>query len=255
MKKTIEVGMDRGEMIAGSDACARGIEMVAYLYGEATPREARDFENHLGQCATCRAEFSTFGKVREGIQDWRDRSIGSSFLGTHTGASAADVTSPAGAPRRSALAAIREFFTLSPDWLRVATVAASLAFSIFVVIAAGRLFQKTQSVAVTKTQAVPAGAQTPVVARVNPPAPAAVAPPEGSGPSEKLAGGHPPVTRRSRVTQAVYRAPAARQFSAPVRSVQASPRELQQIARDLRLIPASDEEELPRLSDLDDDSN
>lgn len=110
--------------------CGRGEELVSYLYGESGQPASRDFQRHLQSCASCREELAAFGGVRTSVAFWRDSllaeapapSLSESF------APAADVRPfVAAAPERSALAALRAFFSLSPLWLRAGTVAAALA--------------------------------------------------------------------------------------------------------------------------------
>ena len=108
--------------------CERGEELVAYLYGEATKEEAGLFRQHLQSCAVCREELAAFGGVREGLSKWRAEALGS-VPALNIG----EVFAPAGADRkagpreRSARAALREFFSLSPLWLRAGAFAATLA--------------------------------------------------------------------------------------------------------------------------------
>jgi hypothetical protein len=58
-----------------SSTCERSEQLVSVLYGEASEREARDFELHLKECAGCRAEFAGFAQVRESIGEWRDEAL------------------------------------------------------------------------------------------------------------------------------------------------------------------------------------
>lgn len=117
--------------------CARAEDLVAYIYKESTPLEARDFESHARQCSSCHAELAAFGDVREAISDWRQHSLGAvaspayETERTHAFAHAGTADKPG----RSALAALREFFTLSPVWMRAATAVAALLFCALVVIA------------------------------------------------------------------------------------------------------------------------
>jgi anti-sigma factor RsiW len=101
--------------------CERGEDLVAYLYKEASPHEARSFEQHARDCAACREELAAFGAVRRSIDAWRTDALSITptlALDSH----AARATRFA--RKRSALAAIREFFALSPAWLRVGAPAA-----------------------------------------------------------------------------------------------------------------------------------
>jgi anti-sigma factor RsiW len=115
--------------IQETNPCGRGEQLVAYLYGEATQPERAGFEQHLPQCAACRDELAAFTQVRESVGEWR-----AELLTRAPGVLAADA-SPAAAPartfnaepaRRSAWGALREFFALSPAWLRFGSVAAAL---------------------------------------------------------------------------------------------------------------------------------
>jgi hypothetical protein len=126
--------------------CARAGDLVAYLYKEATEIEARNFEIHARQCNACRAELATFGDVREAIGDWRQHSLGAvaslayEAERTHAFNEARLTTQPG----RSALAAFREFFTLSPVWMRAATAFAALLFCALVVIAIAYFTEQPQ---------------------------------------------------------------------------------------------------------------
>jgi len=111
-----------------SSACERADDLVSVLYGEATEREQREFEVHLKQCAGCRAEFAAFAQVRESIGEWRDEAL-SGF-----------VSSPAVVPqRRSATAALRQFFGLSPLWMKAALGFAVVVFCLLLALAVSRL--------------------------------------------------------------------------------------------------------------------
>ena len=108
-----------------SPNCERASDLIAFLYNEADESEARDFELHLKDCGICRREVESFGVVRESIMAWRDEAL-SGFVATPL----------VGAVRKkSAIAALREFFDLSPLWLKGATGFAVLAFCILAVLA------------------------------------------------------------------------------------------------------------------------
>lgn len=111
-----------------SSTCERAGDLVAVLYGEATEREQREFELHVKQCGECRAEFAAFAQVREAIGEWRDEVL-NGFV------SSPMVAAP---PRKSALAALRQFFDLSPLWMKGAVGFAAVAFCVLVVLAWGR---------------------------------------------------------------------------------------------------------------------
>ncbi len=108
--------------------CDRAEELVAYLYGEAVPAEAQAFRRHADGCAVCREELAAFGAVREAVGVWRAEALSvPPALELHE-AFAPPPHARASAPReRSALAALREFFSLSPLWLKAGACAATLA--------------------------------------------------------------------------------------------------------------------------------
>jgi hypothetical protein len=121
-------GLRTADNTDGARACGRGEELVAYIYGEANPREAASFDSHLKACATCRAELTAFGAVRHEVAAWREQVLKDAprveFVPAHAPTTLA-ATRPARV--RSARAALREFFALSPLWLRAGVVAAALA--------------------------------------------------------------------------------------------------------------------------------
>jgi len=99
-----------------SPSCERASDLMTFLYGEADERETRDFQAHLQQCNSCRDELASFGVVRESITEWRDEAL-SGFVST-----------PVQQKTKSALAALRQFFDLSPLWLKGATALATVTF-------------------------------------------------------------------------------------------------------------------------------
>jgi hypothetical protein len=115
--------------IQETNPCGRGEQLVGYLYGEATQTERAGFEQHLSRCAACRDELAAFTQVRESVGEWRAEVL------THApGGVASDLMTATAPPtfnvepaRRSAWDALREFFALSPAWLRFGSVAAILA--------------------------------------------------------------------------------------------------------------------------------
>lgn len=101
-----------------SNGCERESDLIAFLYDEANERERRDFELHLRKCNNCREEVAAFGVVRESITVWRNEAL-SGFVS----APVATKTH-----RKSAVAALRQFFDLSPLWLKGATAVAAAVF-------------------------------------------------------------------------------------------------------------------------------
>jgi Putative zinc-finger len=116
---------------ASARGCERADELVAYLYGEATPEEAKAFRTHLNACAVCREELAAFGAVREAVGVWRAEALSTVPLldiADELSPAASSLHAPKRTPerRRSAVAALREFFSLSPLWLRAGALASVL---------------------------------------------------------------------------------------------------------------------------------
>jgi len=141
--------------IENISTCARGEELVAYLYGEANDAEARDFQSHLKACHACRAELQDFGHVREGIQSWRAEALHPSTVPAMTAQAFAASTRLTAEPKRSALAALREFFTLSPLWLRGATALATLLLFALLIVTALHFFKRAEAPPVANQQQAP----------------------------------------------------------------------------------------------------
>jgi len=120
--------------------CERASDLIAFLYNEADERERRDFQLHLNECSTCRDEVASFGVVRESITAWRDEAL------------AGFVSRPIETTRKSALAALRQFFDLSPLWLKGATAFAALTFCVLAVLVFVKLPNNKVEVASTPTK-------------------------------------------------------------------------------------------------------
>src|SRR6266513_5087772 len=127
--------------------CHRSEDLVTYLYNEASAAEAQDFASHVETCEACRAEFAVFSQVHESILLWRNEALGSAFS---PAPQAAPVLAEATTDSRQvvrherklpALAALREFFSVSPLWLRGATAFAALLLCVLAVLAISRLSQ------------------------------------------------------------------------------------------------------------------
>ena len=124
--------------------CPQAENLVAYLYGEANDVEKKTFERHLSACDLCRDELAAFGMVRESVVTWRDEML-SSLVAPAVSQSIAPVIASSNATRkRSALAAIREFFSLSPAWLQGMTAFAGLAFLALIIFAVVQLGGKKE---------------------------------------------------------------------------------------------------------------
>ena len=99
--------------------CERAPDLIAFLYHELDEREAREFRLHLQECGQCRDEAAALGVVRESITAWREEAL-AGFVST-------PVPPRQTKSRKSALAAVRQFFDLSPLWLKGATAFAMVA--------------------------------------------------------------------------------------------------------------------------------
>ena len=215
--------------------CHRAEDLVTYLYGEATAEEARDFAVHMHQCEACRAEFGVFSQVHDSILVWRNEALGSFATQPQVSPIAAAVAPVTGSvqpePRLSAVAALRQFFTVSPLWLRGATAFAGLFLCALIVFVVTRAWQPPAQMASDKKyseqefqQAVQKEVTTQVAKRVEENGGQPTAPDKEVRPQPQLA------ERRSRPRTR----PANRLTGA----------ERQQLAADLGLIPGR-EDELP----------
>ena len=105
-----------------SETCTYWSELIAYLYGELSADERSEFEKHLLACAICREELSGFERTRAFVRTWKARAEEAAV-----GLPAISLGSAPNQPQwRQALAALREFFALSPAWLRVTSAVATL---------------------------------------------------------------------------------------------------------------------------------
>lgn len=229
--------------------CARANDLVTYLYGEASESEAKEFESHIQGCAPCRAELSMFSEVREAIGAWRNEALGLTAFPARVAndAPAVNAAGAANTRKRSAIAALREFFTLSPAWMRTATAFASIAFCVLSVIAVSRLFDEPKFVMIEKPGAgaydadqtalgIAAKAQRDRAFQQAVPSPitvAAIIPPRKAVPRR---------TQAAYDTVAGYQKPALRPSGRPFTA-----QERQQLAEDLRLVPRREEEDSLRL--------
>ena len=129
--------------------CGREEDLVSFLYRELNEIETRSFRAHMNECESCSAELSAFGDIRQSVITWRDEALGAM--------TAFDDARPAVVPvmaRRSARSALREFFNLSPVWMKAAVGFASILFCIFAVLAvAGLRRSPSPVVAVAKPSA------------------------------------------------------------------------------------------------------
>lgn len=116
--------------------CGRENDLLDFLYGELNDVEVRTFQLHVNDCAVCSADLAAFKDVRESVVAWRNESIGSLVSPVRI----ADRTvTRVGHEKPSALAALREFFNLSPLWMKGAVAFATVLFCVLAVLAVIRL--------------------------------------------------------------------------------------------------------------------
>lgn len=129
--------------------CGRAEDLVGFLYGELNDADSKAFSSHLEECAWCGSELKAFGDLRQSVIAWRNESL-----------------NPLSTPRsvnvpvqgRSAVGAIREFFNLSPVWMKATVGFASVLFCIFAVLAVSGLRQSS-SLIVTNAENRPSAAE------------------------------------------------------------------------------------------------
>ncbi len=226
--------------------CHRAEDLVTYMYGEANAADAQDFAGHLQQCDACRAEFAIFQGVHESIVLWRNEALGSSV------SPAAQYTAPLTTAlpeatqfvqherKLSAVAALREFFRVSPLWLRGATGVAALLLCVLVALAASRMLQKPAQVVSNENE--PKYSQKDLDNEVQ------------RQLHDRLAQKNKQDTATSNVSSSRDK-PKNREIrvqlvsngsqSAPKRPKGLTRQEREQLAADLRLIPGRDNDELP----------
>ncbi len=123
--------------ITKDQVCERADDLVGFLYGELTDWEARKFERHMQDCTACTTEYAAFGQLRESIVAWRNEA-----LGPGAGRVLTSTVLPIQPRPPSALAALREFFNLSPLWMKGVAAFASVLFCVFATLAVAHLIEK-----------------------------------------------------------------------------------------------------------------
>lgn len=237
--------------------CAHADELVTYLYGELSEHEAAQFRLHMQQCGSCNQEVAAFSRVRANIIEWRDQSLPSfNFLQAPLYSNAETATQ-----KRSALAAFRQFFTLSPMWMRAATVAAALAICALLVFTAIHFSEQPEAIVQVTPKAPEQAQPAETVERrreeINQRGQQDSTEKQAAAAEERTvetAKDNNAMTRRKSRRQAGD-APVvvAQQKQVTPDKARASQEARQQLAE---LVQASaDDEDLPRLSDLIDDSS
>jgi hypothetical protein len=227
--------------------CHRAEDLVTFLYGEAGEIHAKDFGEHLQQCAACQSEFAVFQQVHESIRAWRDESLGTSFSPVPVMTEPAVFATPPVQPGRrlSALAALREFFSVSPLWLRAVTGFAAVLLCVLGIATILNSRNQTAQVAQkeSETKYSQADLDQAVQKRVDEISKQKVPEKPGETTSVKTADDNRPTRLRS-----VELAANPKQSKAThQRGLNRQERE--QLAADLRLIPRAEDESLFILSD------
>jgi hypothetical protein len=226
--------------------CGRESELIAFLYGELDREEEQTFNHHVLECAACHTEIEGLRNVRESVVLWRNESL----VGVTASAAATVPATAVGQQKPSALAALRQFFDLSPLWMKGAVVFASLLFCLFAGLAVARL-RETPSVPLAASPNGNQYSERDIKAMVdrrvqdelqrikNSPERATTAPLIVSSASRQIPGGR----SLKRSTEVAGGAP----FQKARRPLTKAERE--QLAADLRLVSATSDGELDLLGD------
>lgn len=211
--------------------CNRQIDLVSFLYGEMTDRDKASFQSHMRECGECSSQYAAFSNVRKSVGTWRDESL--------LGSLGVLATAPAVRPipaKPSAFAALREFFNLSPLWLKGAVAVASLLFCLLAALAIVR-FRDTPTAPLANNQVVPEQQQITTPAETPREEVATI---EESKRSIETPSERPVTPRRIRTERAAKSEVARRPLSKSER---------QELAVDLRLVESGNDSDLELISD------
>lgn len=217
--------------------CHRAEDLVTYLYGESTSSEKLDFQEHLRQCDACRSEFGVFNQVHDSIVVWRDEALGSSFAPAAWAKEEKIVAPQFLRPERkmSGWAALRQFFQVSPLWLRGATAFAGLLLCVLAALTISRTWQRPPAIATPQGEVkvyTESDFRTAVAQGVK-------------AKTQELQNGSAPEPKEIRAPEKIRRSEVATVHKSVKPRVKALSREeSEQLAADLRLIPGEDDEQL-----------
>jgi anti-sigma factor RsiW len=222
--------------------CGRENDLIAFLYGELNDAETETFQRHLHECHLCRAELAAFRNVRESVVAWRNESLGGVIAPTLN----ADSVEAGGYRKQpSALVALREFFRLSPLWMKGAAVFGSLLFCLFAVLAVGHL-RDTQPAPLATIPAGRTYSEQELTAIVERRVQDELQRIENSSQPSTTS----PLTVKNTPQLSPVRRVASREFAADQKARRPlSKTERAQLAADLRLISAQNDNELDLLDD------
>ena len=225
--------------------CHRAEDLVAYLYNEASETDAQDFADHAEQCDACRWELAVFRQVHESMLLWRNEALGT-FRPASQAADLARATSSVKLVQHerklSALQALREFFSVSPLWLRGATAFAALLLCVLALVVISRSWKQptpvvknsTDEKVYTATQ-FKAAVEKAVNEKFNQS--------EVRSPNVAVSQGPVKLTNQRRASRRELASNSVPTHSRRVRGLTRAERE--QLAADLRLIPGREETDLP----------
>jgi hypothetical protein len=230
--------------------CKRSEELIGFLYGELSELEARRFERHLHECAACETELAAFSGIRQSIVEWRDETVGLAALPSAV-PSEVNGSSVILQPQRSgksAIVALREFFALSPVWLKGVTAFASVLFCICAVLAVSYLKNRPTAVNISDSNNQPKYTEAQVKAEVSKAVSDAVARTRDEMLARQEAAS-PKEERRPRVPGEPRRSTGSGEDLARSSRRPFTTQERQELAADLRLIRTKDEDDLDFSSD------
>ena len=233
-----------------SQVCERADDLISFLYGELGESETRSFEQHRRICPSCESEVKAFGSVRQSILAWRDQSLGMAWSGRVT-ANQIPVLAVEG--RRSALAAIRGFFALSPWWVKGATAVAAVLFCLLAGLAIARLPKNSPSASQVSSSGSGSRSEADIERRIQDEVKRRVEAEIASLNKQKVDSGPTmpggPIERRrvataNRTDRERGLIPTSQKLGKPLTRA-----EREQLAADLRLISDEDEDSLQLLGD------
>jgi hypothetical protein len=227
--------------------CERVDDLVGFLYGELDELESRRFERHLHECAACETEYAAFGQIHGSLMAWRDESLGLGRTAlAATAASVAPAVTSKRMPVKSALNALREFFALSPLWMKGAAAFATVLFCVCGVLAIAYL--QTHPVPIDSAKAGSDKVFT--VEELNQQVAAAIEKTRQEQRDKVDTPAQPPVDAPRKF---IVRSGSARPTHDAVGKLRRpfTQQERNELAADLRLLSSKDEDDLELISDSD----
>jgi hypothetical protein len=230
--------------MSNTSSCERADELIGFLYGELDEADARRFDRHLRECAACESEFKVFGQIHTSIVEWRNESLGTRSPAFSEAPVLAQAPQASVRSRPSAIMALREFFVLSPLWMKGAAAIAAILFCICAMLAVRYLQSQPSAPGVVKQNSDKIYTQGELDNQV----------------ARAIARTHEETetAERQRKEEVAKNQPSPRR---PVANVPTSPgiagnprrpftqQEREELAADLRLVTAKDEEDLDITSD------